>query len=113
LGDPGTSAGRALLRRYPVLHADEVAEVERQARGQGLASCSDRMDRVVDRLHHLLSPEQLGAVSAVRALDPDAIASLDDETMRGVLAGLSDVRLTATSGPEARGAGERYHDEIG
>jgi hypothetical protein len=49
---------------------------------------------------------------AVRALDPDAIASLDDEALRIVLAGFSDPRLTPAPDPAAREAGERYHNEI-
>lgn len=70
------------------------------------------MDPAVDRLHHLSTAEQLAAVTAVRALDPDAIVALDDETLRGLLGALSDPQLTAKLDPEAREAASRYLDSI-
>ncbi|HEX6869309.1 MAG TPA: hypothetical protein VF119_10920 [Candidatus Limnocylindrales bacterium] len=61
-----------------------------------------------------MSPEQLGAVAAVRALDPDAIATLDDDALRAVLAGFS--MFAPESDPEARRAAReasnRFLDEI-
>lgn len=112
MGDPRTRAGRQLLARYPELVVAAVSEVEEQARGQGKADALERMDRVLDRLQPLLTDEQLGAVRAVRALDPDAIAELDDTTLRGVLGGLSDPRLTPTPDAETREAARRYLNEI-
>jgi hypothetical protein len=112
MGDARTRAGRQLLAEHPELSAAAVNEVEDQAHGRGIATASERMDRVLDRLRPLLTTDQLGAVMAVRALDPDAIASLDDEALRIVLAGFSDPRLTPAPDPAAREAGERYHNEI-
>lgn len=113
MSDPATLAGRELLVRHPDLDADEVVELERQAHGQGIQDERERRQRLVDGLRHVLTPEQLGAASAVLALDPDVIATLDDETLRFVLDGL--VR-TPDPGPEARAAAQeasrRYLDEI-
>jgi hypothetical protein len=113
---PQTAAGREFVRQHPELEADEISAIELQARGQGAKADAERRDRVVDRLRHLLTAEQLGAVNAVLTLDPEAIASFDDEMLRVVLAGLSDPRLTPNLGPGARDAAreaaERYHDEI-
>jgi hypothetical protein len=112
MSEPRTQAGRQLLTDHPDLSNAAVQAVEDQARGQGVASASERMDRVIDRLRGLLTSDQLGAVIATRALDPDAISSLDDDTLRFVLRGFSEPRLTPNADPEAREAGERYHDEI-
>ena len=113
---PQTAAGRDLLRRHPELEADEIGTIELEAQGRRVEADSERRDRVVDRLRHLLTPAQLGAVHAVLTLDPEAIAVLDDEMLRVVLAGLSDPRLGPNLAPEARDAAreaaERYHDEI-
>ena len=108
MSDPRTRAGRQLLVEHRELSAEAVIEVEEQARGQGRAAASERMDRVLDRLHPLLTTDQLGAVLAIRGLDPDAIESLDDEALRFVLGGFSDPRLTPSPDPEAREAGARY-----
>jgi hypothetical protein len=101
MNDPATLAGRELLIQHPEVGADEVAELERQAHGQGIKSERERVQRLVDALRRALTPEQLGAVSAVLSLDPDAIASLDDDTLRFVLDGL--VRWP-NPGPEERAA---------
>jgi hypothetical protein len=95
------------------LDDDAVVEVERQARGRQAQDEAARRERVLDRLRHLLTPEQLGAANAVLLLDPDAIATLPDEQVRFVLAGLAS---SPNLGPEARAASReaarRYLDEI-
>ena len=61
----------------------------------------------------VLTPEQLGAATAALVLDSDAIATLDEDTLRAVLDGL--VRMP-DPGPEERAAAQeasrRYLDEI-
>jgi hypothetical protein len=110
--EPETLAGQGLLRRHPELAADEVGEVERQARGQGIMAERDRTQRVLDLLHDRLTSDQVGAATAVLTLDSDVIASLDEATLGVVLAGLSDPRLTKRVSPEDREAARRFHDEI-
>jgi hypothetical protein len=110
--DVRSAAARDLLRRHPTLDPAEVAAVEEQARGQGRQEATDRSARVLERLRPLLGPEQLAAVAAVRILDPDAIAPLDDETLQRVLATLNDPALTAAPDPEKLAAARRYLDEI-
>lgn len=73
---------------------------------------TDRPDRVLARIRHLLTPEQLAAVTAVRTLDPDAIDALDDETLRMVLRNLADPSLTPEPSTEASEAARRYLEEI-
>jgi hypothetical protein len=113
VGDPATLAGRELLVRHPEVGADEVVELERQAHGQGIQAERERVQRLVDGLRHVLTPDQLGAASAVLYLDPDVIATLDEATLRFVLDGL--VRMP-NPGPEeratAREATRELRDEI-
>ena len=102
-----------LLLAHADLAADEIVELERQAHGQGIQAERERVQRLVDGLRHVLTPEQLGAVSAILTLDPDAIATLDDDTLRFVLDGL--VRMP-NPGTEERAAAQEasrhYLDEI-
>ena len=102
-----------LLLAHADLAADEIVELEHQAHGQGIQAERERVQRLVDGLRHVLTPEQLGAVSAVLTLDPDAIATLDDDTLRIVLDGL--VRMP-NPGTEERAAAQEasrhYLDEI-
>ena len=102
-----------LLLAHADLAADEIVELERQAHGQGIQAERERVQRLVDGLRHVLTPEQLGAVSAILTLDPDAIATLDDDTLRFVLDGF--VRMP-NPGPEecaaAQEASRHYLDEI-
>ena len=107
---PKTLAGQELLVRHPELDADEIAEVERQARGQEVQAGMERRQQVADGLRHLLTPEQLGAISAVLVLDPETIASLDDDSLRVVLNGLT--WLTPDPGPEARKAAKEASDRF-
>jgi len=72
----------------------------------------DRSASVLERLRHLLTPDQLAAVTAVRILDPDAIASLDDDTLRMILRHLADPTMTAAPDPEAIAASNRFLEEI-
>ena len=113
MSDPKTLAGRELLRAHADLDVDEIVGLERQAHGQGVQAERERVQRLVDGLRHVLTPEQLGAVSAVLSLDPDAIVTLDDDTLRVVLDGF--VRMP-NPGPEERAAAQeasrRYLDEI-
>ena len=113
MSDPATLAGRELLVQHPGVGADEVVELERQAHGQGIQAERERRQRLVDGLRHVLTPDQLGAATAVLALDPDVIAALDDDTLRFVLDGL--VRMP-DPGPEERAAAQeasrRYLDDI-
>jgi hypothetical protein len=113
VSDPKTRAGRELLLHHRDLAADEIVELERQAHGQGIHAERERVQRLVDGLRHVLTPEQLGAASAVLSLDPDVIATLDEATLRFVLDGL--VRMP-NPGPEERAAAQeasrRYLDEI-
>jgi hypothetical protein len=113
MADPLTLAGREMLARHPDVGADEVVELERQGHGKGIRAERERVQRLVDGLRHVLTPEQLGAVSAVMALDPDVIATLDEDTLRFVLDGL--VRMP-NPGPEDRAsaqeASRRYLDDI-
>jgi hypothetical protein len=101
MSDPATLAGREMLARHANIGAEEVIELERQARGQGIQTERARVQRLVDGLRHVLTPEQLGAVSAVLALDPDAIATVDEDTLRFVLDGF--IRMP-NPGPEERAA---------
>jgi hypothetical protein len=103
VSEPRTRAGRELLLAHTDVAADEIVELERQAHGQGIQAERERVQRLVDGLRHLLTPEQLGAVSAILALDPDVIAGLDEETLRFVLDGL--VRMP-NPGPEERAAAQ-------
>jgi hypothetical protein len=73
---------------------------------------TDRPDRVLARIRHLLTPEQLAAITAVRTLDPDAIGALDDETLRMVLRNLADPALTREPTSEASEAARRFLEEI-
>ncbi len=113
MSDPGTRAGRELLLAHADVAADEIVELERQARGQGIQAERERVQRLVDGLRSVLTPEQLGAVSAVLSLDPDVVASLDEGTLRFVLDGLVQ---RPNPGPEERAAAQeesrRYLDEI-
>ena len=109
MSGPGTLAGRELLQRHPELSADEVGEIERQAQGQGIMAERERKERLVDGLRRVLTPEQLGAASAVLSLDPDVIATLDDATLRFVLDGL--VRLPLP-GPQERKAAKEASDRF-
>ena len=113
MADPATLAGRELLVRHPDVRADEVVELERQAHGQGIQSERERVQRLVDGLRYALTPEQLGAVSAILSLDPDAVATLDEDTLRFVLDGL--VRMP-NPGPDERAAASEtnraFLDEI-
>lgn len=113
MADPRTLAGREMLARHPDVGVDEVVELERQGHGQGIQAERERVQRLVDGLRHVLTPEQLGAVSAVMALDPDVTATLDEDRLRFVLDGL--VRMP-NPGPEERVAAQeasrRYLDEI-
>jgi len=107
--DPATLAGRELLVRHPEVGPDEVVELERQAHGQGIQAERERRQRLVDGLRHVLTPEQLGAASAVLYLDPDVIATLDEATLRSVLDGL--VRMP-NPGPEDRAAAREATREL-
>ena len=102
-----------MLLRHADVAADEIVELERQAHGQGIQAERERVQRLVDGLRHVLTPEQLGAASAILSLDPDVIASLDEVTLRFVLDGL--VRMP-NPGPEERAAAQeasrRYLDEV-
>ena len=109
MSDPKTLAGRELLQRHHELAADEIVELERQAHGQGVQAERERVQRLVDGLRHVLTPEQLGAVSAVLSLDPDIIATLDELTLRFVLDGL--VRMP-NPGPEERAAAREDNREF-
>ena len=73
---------------------------------------TDRPGRVLARIRHLLTAEQLAAVTAVRTLDPDAIDALDDDTLRMVLGNLADPSLTREPSAEASEAARRFLDEI-
>jgi hypothetical protein len=102
-----------MLLAHADLATDEIVELERQAHGQGVQAERERVQRLVDGLRHVLSAEQLGAVSAVLSLDPDVIATLDEGTLRLVLDGL--VRMPNLAPEEraaAREASRRYLDEI-
>ena len=113
MSDPTTLAAKELLARHPDLDADEVGEIERQAQGQGIMAERERKERLVDRLRHLLTAEQLGAMSAVIYLDPDPIATLSDDKLRFVLDGLT--RMPIPPPEERRAAKEatdRFLDEI-
>jgi hypothetical protein len=112
MSDVRSAAATELLRRHPELDPVELAAVEEQARGQGRQEAMDRSSRVLERLRPLLGPEQLAAVTAVRILDPDAIAPLDDETLGRVLTTLNDPNLTAAPDPDKLAAAQRYLDEI-
>lgn len=109
MSDPKTLAGRELLLAHADLAADEIVEVERQAHGQGIQAERERVQRLVDGLRHVLTPEQLGAVSAVLSLDPDAIAALDDGTLRVVLDGFARM---PNPGPEERAAAQKENREF-
>ena len=113
MSDPETLAGRELLLAHADLAADEIVELERQAHGQGIQAERERVQHLVDGLRRVLTPEQLGAASALLTLDPDVIATLDEGTLRFVLDGL--IR-TPNPGPEeraaAREASRQYLDEI-
>jgi hypothetical protein len=113
VSDPTTLAGRELLLRHADVEAAEIVELERQAQGQGIQAERERVQRLVDGLRRVLTPEQLGAASAILALDPDVLATLDDVALRVVLDGL--VRMP-NPGPEertaAREATRRLLDEI-
>ena len=106
---PKTLAGRDMLLRHADVAAAEIVELERQAHGQGIQAERKRVQRLVDGLRHVLTPEQLGAVSAVLSLDPDAIATLDDDTLRVALDGL--VRMP-NPGPEERAAAQKENREF-
>ena len=77
--------------------------------GQGIMAERERKERLVDGLRRVLTPEQLGAASAVLSLDPDVIATLDDATLRFVLDGL--VRLPGP-GPEERKTAKKASDRF-
>ena len=109
MSDPATLAGRELLLRLPELAAAEIVELERQAHGQGIQAERERLQRLVDELRHVLTPEQLGAASALLSLDPDVIATLDDVTLRFVVDGL--VRMP-NPGPEERAAAREVTREL-
>jgi hypothetical protein len=113
LGGPETPAGRDLLRDHPELTADEVREVQLQARGRALQADAERRERVVDALRHLLTDDQCAAITAVLLLDPDAIASLDDANIRMILGGLADPRmnLDREAREAARAEAARFLDE--
>ncbi|MEA2608473.1 MAG: hypothetical protein QOJ75_716 [Chloroflexota bacterium] len=114
MAEPDTPAGRDLLRRHPDLSADEIGEVELQARGRGLQADADRRERVVDALRHLLTDDQRAAITAVLRIDPDVIASLDDAKIRLILGQLADPRmnLDREAREAASKASQRYLDEI-
>lgn len=78
----------------------------------GEARETDRPGRVLARIQHLLTPEQLAAVTAVRTLDPDALDAIDDETLRMVLRNLADPALTPEPSAEASEAARRLLEEI-
>ena len=109
---PETAAGRRLLERHPGVAADDVHAVEVEARSNGLTLGAERIDRVVERLRPLLSPDQLVALRAARLLDPDAIAGQPDDVIRVVLAGLAEPREQRPADPAAQEAAERYLREI-
>ena len=113
MSDPATLAGRELLVRHPDLGADDIVELERQARGQAIMAERERLQRLVDALRSFLTPEQLGTASALLVLDPDTIATLDDATVRFVLDGLTSM---PNPGPDERAAAteasRRYLNEI-
>lgn len=73
---------------------------------------ADRPGRVLARIRHLLTPEQLAAVTAVRTLDPDAIDTPDDERLRVVLRNLADPSLMPEPGAETSEAARRFLEEI-
>lgn len=104
------------MRRHPELTADEVAEVELQARGRSLQAEAERRERVLDALRHLLTDDQRAAASAVMLLDPDALALLDDSKLQMILTGLADPRLSPSLDRAAREAARaeaaRFLDEI-
>ena len=106
---PGTPAGRRLLLRHPDL-AEAVVEVEHQAGGRQTQADRERLQRVLDRLRRVFTPDQAAAVVAVMTLDPDAIEGLDDERLRFVLDGLSS--MPPDQDPDAREAAARYLREI-
>jgi hypothetical protein len=110
---PETLAGRALVDLVRGLDQEAIVEVERQARGRQAQDDAARRERVLDRIRHLLSSEQLAAANAVLLLDPDSIAALPDEQVRFVLAGLAS---SPSLGPEARAASReaarRYLDKV-
>ena len=113
MSDPATLAGRELLLRHPELAAGDVVELERQAHGQGIQAERERIQLLVDGIRRFLTPDQLGTASALLSLDPDVIATLDDDRLRFALDGF--VRMPNPS-PEERVAAEeatrRYLDEI-
>ena len=110
---PDTSAGRRLSLRHPEL-AEAVLEVEHQAGGLRAQADRERLQRVLDRLRRVFTPDQAAAVVAVLTLDPDAIEVLDDDRLRFILSGLSS--MTPDQDPDAREAAReaaaRYLREI-
>ena len=113
MSSPDTPAGRGLLIQHPELDA-AVVEIERQAGGRQTQADRERLQRVVDRLQRLLTPDQAAAVAAVLTLDPDAIEAVDDDRLRFVLGGFAS--MPTDQGLEAREAAreaaDRYLREI-
>lgn len=116
MSEPETPAGRELLQRHHELATEEVVEVELQARGRTLQAETERRERVLDALRHLLTDDQRAAATAVMLLDPDALTSLDDANLRMLLAGLADPQLSPSLDRAAREAARaeaaRFLDEI-
>ena len=114
MSGPTTPAGRDLLDRHPDLGATEITEVELQAAGRALRADVERRDRVVDALRRVLSDDQRAAISAALTIDPDAIATLDDETLRLILNGFAEPRtnLDREAREVARADAARFLDEI-
>ncbi len=105
MSDPTTRAGRDLLVRYPDLVADEIVELERQARGQGTQAARERVQRLIDALRRFPTPEQLGTATALLTLDPDVTAALDDDTVRFVLDALTRMPNPGSRGPRRSDGG--------
>ena len=113
MSEPATSAGRDVLARHPDVDPVEVADVERQASGLAIKAERARVQRVIDVVRDILTAEQLAAVTAVKILDPNAIVSLDDDTLRSIIDGLARMPGPGAADRDAAEAeARRFLDEI-